>query len=95
MSAPQTSEGPLAGGPIAEQMTEYEAIVGNADVKRKRFATAQATAALRGITLRRIEGDFGQQYIATFHALTKAFDDLAEVESWLERVDGRRVEQTA
>lgn len=75
MSAAQTSDGPALL--IAEQ---------------KRFATAQALAALRGMTLRRIDGDFGRpQFIATFHALTRPFADLAEVEGWLEWVDGRRV----
>ena len=33
--------------------------------------------------------------IATFHALTKSFGDLAAVEVWLDCVDGRREEQAA
>jgi hypothetical protein len=66
----------------------------NAD--HKRFETARARAALRGITLHAIESDGGTAlYVATFHALTKSFTDLADVETWLERVDGRREELPA
>lgn len=62
------------------------------EAARKRVATAQARAALRGMTLCCIEGDDGRPlFIASFHALTRSFTDLAEVEAWLERVDSRRV----
>lgn len=60
------------------------------EATRKAFSTAQARAALRGVSIHCIEGDFGVQFIATQWARTKHFDDLAEVEAWLERVDGRR-----
>ncbi len=61
--------------------------VGQAD---KRLATAQARAALRGITLTPLQGDDGRpEYIASLHAMTRAFRDLAEVESWLDRIEGR------
>ena len=46
MNAPQTSEGPLAGGPIAEQNTGNIAIVGDAEAERKRWATLQARLAV-------------------------------------------------
>jgi hypothetical protein len=59
----------------------------------KRFSTAQARAALRGMALCAIEGDDGRPlYVASFHALTRSFSDLAEVEGWLARVDGRQLE---
>ena len=59
----------------------------------KRLSTAQARAALRSMTLNRIEADDGRpMYVATFHALTRSFRDLAEVEAWLAMVDGERGE---
>ena len=61
------------------------------DSDAKRFATAQARAALRGMVVHCIENDTGRvTFIATFHALTKQFGDLAEVERWLDHVDGKR-----
>jgi hypothetical protein len=63
---------------------------------RKRVATAQARAARRGITLHQIEGDDGDPlFIGTFHALTKQFSDLAEVDTWLDHVDRRHQEIAA
>jgi hypothetical protein len=53
----------------------------------KRFATARARSALRGIALHALEDDRGGPlYVASIHALTRQFVDLAEVESWLKRV---------
>lgn len=53
----------------------------------KLFSTLQARAAIAGIVLHRIDGDFGRlEYIATKWALTKAFDNLVEVGLWLDRV---------
>lgn len=53
----------------------------------KRKQTARARSALRGIALHIIDGDNGRPlYIANLHALTKCFDDLAEVERWLDRI---------
>ena len=50
---------------------------------------ADAQAALEGITLHRIDGDFGRPvYIATRWAMTKQFDGLGEVEIWLDEVVG-------
>jgi hypothetical protein len=66
----------------------------NAD--RKRFDTARARAALRGITLHAIESDGGTAlYVATFHALTKSFTDLGELEAWVDMVDGKRPVEAA
>lgn len=51
---------------------------------RKRFETARARAALRGIALHAIEDDHGSPlYVASIHALTRQFGDLGEVEAWL------------
>lgn len=56
---------------------------------QKTFATLQARAALAGVTLYDIDGDFGTPvYVCSRWALTKSFDDLAAVEAWLDRVDG-------
>lgn len=56
---------------------------------RKRLATAQARAALAGVTVALIEGDNGgPELIASRWALTKRFSDLAELETWLDRVTG-------
>jgi hypothetical protein len=61
------------------------------DAEEKRFSTAQARCALRSMTLRRTETDDGRPlYVATFHALTRTFDDLDAVETWLEMVDGKQ-----
>jgi len=64
----------------------------NADVaglsQCKRLATAQARAALRGIALHALEDDRGDAlYVASLHALTRQFDDLAAVEGWLDGLD--------
>lgn len=57
---------------------------------RKRLATATARAALRGITLQVTDDDRGAVlYVASMHALTRCFDDLAEVERWLLKIEGK------
>ncbi len=54
----------------------------------KRFATAQARAALRGITLHQVDGDFGWPvFVASIFALTRQFNSLDEVESWLQGIE--------
>jgi hypothetical protein len=59
----------------------------------KRFATLQATAALNGITLHQMSGDFSAPiYIGTRWAMTKQMDSLDEVSGWLQRVTGKTVE---
>ncbi|WP_342620836.1 hypothetical protein [Rhodoferax sp. GW822-FHT02A01] len=58
----------------------------------KEFATLQAIAALHGVTLHRLEGDYGTPvYVATRWAMTKQLDTLEEVEDWLQRVTGKPV----
>ena len=62
----------------------------------KRFATAQALAALHGVTLHRLEGDYGHPlFVATKWALTKQLDNLDDVEAWLQRVTGKKLEGIA
>ncbi len=66
------------------------------EAPRKRFETARARCALRGIVLHRIEGDDGREVlIATQAAFTRHFADLTEVERWLMLVDGERSELAA
>lgn len=56
----------------------------------KRLATAQARAALAGITVQVIESDSGgPELIASRWVLTKRFDGLTELEAWLTAVTGK------
>lgn len=58
----------------------------NLTPKQKHLATLQATAALAGIALQRIEGDNGRpEYIATIGAVTTRLATLDEAEAWIER----------
>lgn len=57
---------------------------------RKRIATAKARAALDGIELHQIVNDTGSvEFIATRWSLTKAFDSLDALETWLDTVTGQ------
>lgn len=57
----------------------------------KRLATATARAALRGIVVHVIDGDFlPQRYIATRWALSKEFRRLDDLEAWLDLVTGTK-----
>lgn len=59
--------------------------------ERKQYATLQARAALRGIVLVESHDDCGRpEWLASFHAMTKAFSSLQELSAWLDRVEGRR-----
>jgi hypothetical protein len=59
-------------------------------VDAKRLATARARACLRGITLHCTDDDRGAPlYVANMQSLTRSFDDLAEVERWLDRIEGK------
>lgn len=70
----------LAHDPGAESMSQ-----------QKLFATLQARAALRGIVLVESHTETGSvEWIASKHAMTKAFSSLAEVDSWMLMVEGRR-----
>lgn len=54
-------------------------------------ATAIARAALRGIVLVESTDDRGRpEWIASWNAMTKAFDSLDAVNAWLDRVEGKR-----
>jgi hypothetical protein len=56
----------------------------------KAVSTLRARLALRGVSLHEIEGDDGRtRWIATQHAMTRSFDDLTDLEQWVDRVDGR------
>lgn len=50
----------------------------------KASATAQARAALLGITVYQVEGDFGPELVATRWALCKRFASVALLEAWLD-----------
>lgn len=66
------------------------------DADQKRFATLQAQAALRGITLHRLEGDFSPViYIATEGPYSRQLDDLDQVAAFLQRRLGKAVETSS
>ena len=57
----------------------------------KRLATLAARAAMVGVTVHRIEGDFlSEVFICSRWALTREFTDMDSLELWLGRVDGRK-----
>lgn len=58
----------------------------------KRLCTLNAQAALAGVTLHKLDGDFGVPiYVASRWAMTKQLESLDEVEAWLARVTGKAV----
>ena len=62
-----------------------------ATVDRKRLATLCARAALAGVTLHHIEGDFVPSvFVVSRWALTREFTDLDAVERWLDLVTGKK-----
>ena len=59
---------------------------------RKRLATLAARAALSGVTLHHIEGDFVPDlFIVSRWALTREFTNLDDVEAWLDMITGKKV----
>lgn len=59
--------------------------------EEKHWSTLRARAALKGIHLIPSTADNGRpEFIATWHALTRAFGGLDELEAWLDRVEGKR-----
>lgn len=55
----------------------------------KRTATATARAALRGITVHRLQDDRGRpEFVVSWHALPRAFSSIDDVEGWLDRFEG-------
>lgn len=55
----------------------------------KRLATLVARAAMAGVTVHRIESDFGgEEFIATKWALTKSFSSMDALQAWMDRVSG-------
>ena len=61
-------------------------------IELKRLCTLQAGAALAGVTLHKLDGDFGVPiYVASRWAMTKQLESLDEVEAWLVRVTGKVV----
>ena len=60
-------------------------------IDQKRLATLTARAALAGITMHHIEGDFVPNiFLVTKWALTREFTDLDAVECWLDMVTGKK-----
>jgi hypothetical protein len=56
----------------------------------KEFARLRAIAALAGVELYRTEDDRGVEcFVLTRGPLTRVLPDLAAVEAWLARVEGR------
>ena len=66
------------------------------EADQKRFATLQAHAALHGIALHRLQGDFSPViFIATEGPYSRQLDDLDQVGAFLQRRLGKAVEVTA
>jgi hypothetical protein len=62
----------------------------NTVTTQKRLVTLVARAALIGVAVHCIEGDFYREvFIATKWALTREFTDLDSLEAWLDRVTGK------
>lgn len=60
-------------------------------IDQKRVATLAARAALVGVTLNHIEGDFVPNlFIASRWAMTRGFTDLDALEQWLDLVTGTK-----
>lgn len=58
---------------------------------RKRAETCKARAALAGFVVHEIEGDDGSPlFVLTRWAMTRAFDNLGELERAIDRIEGRR-----
>lgn len=56
---------------------------------QKRLDTLTARAALLGVTLHRIEGDFVPNlYIVSRWSLTREFTNMADLEAWIDLVSG-------
>ena len=57
----------------------------------KRLATAKARAAMAGVELHAITDDRGAPlYCCVKWAMVASFTDLAQVEEWLGRIEGKR-----
>lgn len=57
----------------------------------KRIATARARAALRGIVLHVLSDDGGRvEFVVTQGFWTRSFTELEFVETWLDRIEGRK-----
>ena len=80
-------------GTEANESLHYAAQVAAVQISpdRKRWLSLQARATRAGFVSPLIEGDDGRpQLIVTRWSMTRAFDDLAEAEAWVSRVEGGR-----
>jgi hypothetical protein len=92
VSRHRKSEGPLAGGPDAEQGKNDSADSRTAHADDKRFATLRAQAAIAGHELRREPvGDRASLYVIRRWGLRRELASLDEVQRWIERATGRKV----
>jgi hypothetical protein len=91
MNAPHKSEGPLAGGPDAEQGKNNGTDSRTAHADDKRFATLRAQAAIAGHELRREPvGDSASLYVVRRWVLRLELASLGDVAAWLDCVTGVR-----
>ncbi len=81
----------IATGLLEQKSRQPDCVAASkAEQLRKQVATATAHAALCGIVLHAIEGDDGRPlYVASRWALTRQFETIEAVESWLARVTGK------
>jgi hypothetical protein len=89
VSRHRKSEGPLAGGPNAEQEKNDDADSRTAHADDKRFATLRAQAAIAGHELRREpSGDSAWLYVIRRWGLRRELASLDDLAAWLDRVTG-------
>lgn len=87
MTAPEVRT-PGGNRAFADQKTIHAA---DFTPDQKRLATLSARAALAGVVLYIIEGDFGKTvYIVSRWNLTRQLDSLDAVQAWLDQVTGAR-----
>lgn len=91
MSAPKTEAQVVATTQgLGETLKADTPDCADGGAERKAFFTLQARAALRGIVVVASRDDRGvPEWIASLHAMCRAFGTLDELSAWLDRVEGR------
>lgn len=85
MTAAHKSECPAATGQNAEKSTNTREFTPD----QKRIASLRARAALAGVVMHGIEGDFGDIiFIFSRWAMTRQLDSIEAAERWLDGVTG-------
>jgi len=90
--SPEKDKAGIGPGLIGSQIAVDARDSADSHEERKRFATLQARAALKGIVLIASQDERGRpEWLVSWYALARAFTSLGDVADWLDRVEGRRV----